>query len=70
MSINIMLVMQYGILILVLWYTVSDKGAPTDGEYQRRHERGLGWDDITIKARLRRIVDTLSSCEESKFHPE
>jgi hypothetical protein len=24
MSINIMLVMQYSILILVLWYTVSD----------------------------------------------
>ena len=25
MSINIMLVMQYGILILMLWYTVSDR---------------------------------------------
>jgi pyridoxine/pyridoxamine 5'-phosphate oxidase len=55
------------------WFFFLDEqkqGYPTDGEGERRHECGLGWDDITIKARFRGIVDTLSSYEELKFHQE
>jgi hypothetical protein len=54
--------------ILVFFLDEQKQGYPTDGEGERRHECGLGWDDITIKARFRGIVDTLSSYEELKFH--
>ena len=57
------------ILFHFSWWTRT-RVFPINGEGERRHECGLGWDDITIKARFRGIIDTLSSYEELKFHPE